>query len=441
MESAVTEIGIQKYEVYKSSEVEWLGEIPGHWLLLPGSRITNERCEKNKGMVEKTVLSLSYGKVVIKPEEKLVGLVPESFETYQLVYPGDIIIRPTDLQNDKTSLRVGLAKDKGIITSAYINMKVNAGYLGRYYHYFLYALDITKMIYSLGSGLRQNLSYEDFKRLKFLAPPLEEQTAIANFLDRKTAQIDQAIAQKERLIELLQERRQILIQRAVTRGLNPDVPMKDSGVEWIGEIPAHWRSVKMKYLTEFIYDGTHGSYPRSDEGFRLLSVRNIVDNKFVFREDDSLVAARHFKEISSKFLVREDDIQLAIVGATLGKAAVVESVDEPFVTQRSIATIRVEKKSVLPVFLLNYIRSESFQKYLWLNAGFSAQPGVYLGTIQDSTVPMPPIQEQFEITTYIGIISDSINAAISCKKREIGKLREYKSTLINAAVTGKIKVC
>jgi type I restriction enzyme S subunit len=126
---------LPKYEHYKPSNVEWLGDIPKHWEVKPGFTILSESKEKNNGLKEKTVLSLSYGKVIIKPEEKLTGLVPESFETYQLVSVGDIIIRPTDLQNDKTSLRTGLAKNRGIITSAYVNLRVKINYSNSFYHY------------------------------------------------------------------------------------------------------------------------------------------------------------------------------------------------------------------------------------------------------------------------------------------------------------------
>ena len=166
----------------------------------------------NKGMKESRVLSLSYGRIIVKPEEKLVGLVPESFETYQLVDPGDIIVRCTDLQNDQTSLRTGLAKDKGIITSAYLNLKVNQGYDARYMHYYLHALDASKVLYKFGTGLRQNLSFFDFKRLPVLDIPLQWQVDIAKFLDKKTTQIDEAIAIKEQQIALLKERKQIIIQ-------------------------------------------------------------------------------------------------------------------------------------------------------------------------------------------------------------------------------------
>ena len=122
----------KKYDAYKDSGIDWLGEIPSHWVIKPGFTVIKERQEKNIGLKENTVLSLSYGNIVIRPEEKLTGLVPESFETYQIVYPTDIIIRPTDLQNDKTSLRAGYSRNKGIITSAYINLQVNNDHSSRF---------------------------------------------------------------------------------------------------------------------------------------------------------------------------------------------------------------------------------------------------------------------------------------------------------------------
>ncbi|HUH57631.1 MAG TPA: restriction endonuclease subunit S, partial [Pseudomonadales bacterium] len=198
---------LPKYEAYKDSGVEWLGEIPCGWSLKPGFVAFSENKRSNKGMIENTVLSLSYGHIVIRPEEKLTGLVPESFETYQLVEPGDIIVRCMDLQNDKVSLRTGLSKSKGIITSAYLNLKVNNDFESRFIHYYLHSLDTTKVLYRFGSGLRQNLSFLDFKRLPVFSIPKNIQTIIADYLDQKTAQIDAAIAIKEQQIELLKERK------------------------------------------------------------------------------------------------------------------------------------------------------------------------------------------------------------------------------------------
>jgi type I restriction enzyme S subunit len=168
---------------------------------------------------EKTVLSLSYGRIVIKPADKLHGLVPESFETYQIVNAGDIIIRPTDLQNDHTSLRVGMVRDRGIITSAYLALRATAGLSSEFGFQFLYVWDTTKAIYGYGSGLRQNLDFSHFKRMPVAVPPLVEQNAIVRFLDWANRRLEQAIRAKRKVIALLNEQKQAIIQRAVTQGL------------------------------------------------------------------------------------------------------------------------------------------------------------------------------------------------------------------------------
>lgn len=215
IQNAVTR-GLNPDVPLKDSSVEWIGQVPEHWKLTIGMNVFRENKRDNKGMKENTVLSLSYGKIIIKPEEKLFGLVPESFETYQIVEPNDIIIRCTDLQNDQTSLRTGLAQDKGIITSAYLNLKVINNYSAKFLHYYLHALDITKVLYKFGSGLRQNLSFLDFKRLPIIDIPLAEQQQIADYLDAQIIKIDQAIALKTAHIEKLKEYKSVLINDAVT---------------------------------------------------------------------------------------------------------------------------------------------------------------------------------------------------------------------------------
>lgn len=215
IQNAVTR-GLNPDVPLKDSGVEWIGQVPEHWELTIGMNVFRENKRDNKGMKENTVLSLSYGKIIIKPEEKLFGLVPESFETYQIVEPNDIIIRCTDLQNDQTSLRTGLAQDKGIITSAYLNLKVINNYSAKFLHYYLHVLDITKVLYKFGSGLRQNLSFLDFKRLPIIDVPLVEQQQIADYLDAQIIKIDQAIALKTAYIEKLKEYKSVLINDVVT---------------------------------------------------------------------------------------------------------------------------------------------------------------------------------------------------------------------------------
>ncbi|MBN8691234.1 MAG: restriction endonuclease subunit S [Armatimonadetes bacterium] len=219
---------------------------------MPGLAVLQERQVKNVGLREKTVLSLSYGRVVVKPEEKLRGLVPESFETYQIVEPGNIIIRPTDLQNDHVSLRVGQVKDKGIITSAYICLETKGSLTPDYAHYLLLGYDLKKVFYGLGSGLRQNLSWTDFRRLPIPVPPADEQAQIVRFIRLLDHRVNRLIKAKRRLIELLNEQKQAIIHRAVTRGLDPTVPLKPSGIDWLGEVPEHWKVKRVRHVAEML---------------------------------------------------------------------------------------------------------------------------------------------------------------------------------------------
>lgn len=237
---------LKPYSEYKETGLSWLGKVPAHWEVLPAFGAFKPNKARNIGMKEKTVLSLSYGRIVIKPAEKLHGLVPESFETYQIVDPGDIVLRTTDLQNDHTSLRVGMVRDRGIITSAYLALRCLSGVSPNYGFQFLNVWDSSKAIYGYGSGLRQNLDFSHFKRMPIPIPPPAEQAAIVRFLDWTNGRLERAVRAKRKVIALLNDQKQAIIHRAVTRGLDPTVPLKDSGIPWIGEIPAHWEVARVK---------------------------------------------------------------------------------------------------------------------------------------------------------------------------------------------------
>ncbi|WP_270825269.1 restriction endonuclease subunit S [Aeromonas sp. QDB68] len=417
----MTLTSMPKYEAYKDSGVEWLGEIPVGWNIKPGLVAFSENKRSNKGMKQDVVLSLSYGKIIIKPADKLVGLVPESFETYQIVAPDDIIIRCTDLQNDQTSLRTGLANDHGIITSAYLNLKVKGLYSARYLHYYLHALDTTKVIYRFGSGLRQNLSYLDFKRLPVFDISWETQTAIANFLDTKTAQIDEAIAIKEQQIALLNERKQILIQQAVTQGLDPTVPMKDSGVEWIGKIPEHWKLMSLRYAFDFLNnrriplsaperEKRQGEYPY----YGASGIIDYVDD-YIYDEDLILIA-----EDGANLLSKSTPLAFVATGK--------------YWVNNHAHIIKPKFKGFK--YWAEFLSGLDYTTYI----SGAAQPKLTRENLGSVTLTVPPHNEIEEITSYIVNIEPAINRAVDLLKDQINKLKEYKTTLINSAVTGKIKV-
>ncbi|EET7732914.1 restriction endonuclease subunit S [Escherichia coli] len=200
----------------KDSGVEWLEEIPSSWKVTPTYSVCKSITIKNYNGLEKNILSLSYGKIIRRNVESNFGLLPESFDTYQIINKGDIILRLTDLQNDKNSLRVGLVKERGIITSAYLKIVSASCLISSYLYYLFYSYDITKVFYGMGGGLRQSMKFEDFRRLPLLIPSKEEQSAIVKQLDQLTAKIDTLIDKQLYQIALLKERRTALISAAVT---------------------------------------------------------------------------------------------------------------------------------------------------------------------------------------------------------------------------------
>lgn len=420
-----------RYEGYKPSGVEWLGDVPQDWQVSPGRACLYENKDKNTGMQESTVLSLSYGNVIVKPEEKLTGLVPESFETYQIVEPGDIIIRGTDLQNDVTSLRTGLARNRGIITSAYINLRPHDNVLPFYLHYVLHSYDEKKVFYGLGSGLRQNLSFEDFKYLDLPLPDLATQEGIVAFLDDKTDKIDRAVKIKEGQIALLRERKQIIIQEAVTKGLNPDAPMKDSGIDWIGKIPAQWT---VDTLGSLLFPVSEKNHPEKT----LLSVTR--EQGVIVRDVEDQESNHNFipDDLSGYKLVRAGQFAMNKMKAWQGSYGISEhtGIVSPAYFVFSLL------KDFDGTFFNTAIRSKLYVTFFG-----QASDGVRIGQwdlnkTRMKAIPFiyPTVEEQKEIVKHIEFQVVKVEAAIELKKRQIEALKEYKATLINAAVTGKIKV-
>ena len=217
--SIITEVvtkGLNPDAEMKDSGVEWVGMIPVHWIVHPVYTYFGERKNKNRFGTEDNLLSLSYGRVIRKDINTSGGLLPESFNTYNIVEAGDIIIRPTDLQNDKRSLRTGLVKEHGIITSAYIALCPITKVDSRYFHFLLHAYDVMKVFYNMGNGVRQGLNYSEFSRLMVFEPPYDEQVSIANYLDAKCVEIDAIIGQKKEQLSTLESYKKSLIYEYVT---------------------------------------------------------------------------------------------------------------------------------------------------------------------------------------------------------------------------------
>ena len=425
---------VEKYSLYKHSGEDWMAEVPEHWDIKKLKHIFFEKRWKSNPNLN--CGSISFGNVVVKDDEK----IPLSTKaSYQEVLKGEFLINPLNLNYDLISLRIALSYIDVVVSSGYIVLNAAIQINKEYYKYLLHRYDVAYMKL-LGSGVRQTISFNHIANSLLVFPPLEEQTAIAQFLDRKTAQIDQAIAQKEKQIELLKERRQILIHKAVTRGLNPNVKMKDSGVEWIGEIPEHWEVARVKQCSNKISKGTtpstEGRSILDDGPVRYIKAENIQDG---FITD----SPAHFIDEKTNRLIQRSQLQVndalfVIAGATLGKVAIVNEAQTPSNTNQAVAFVRPNSK-VIPQYLAIWLTSSIVKELTWLSAVQSAQPNLSMENLGNFPIILPELEEQNLILFEIENISKKIASAISLKEKEIEKLKEYKATLINSAVTGKIK--
>ncbi len=294
----------------------------------------------------------------------------------------------------------------------------------QFYSYFFRSIDNNKIIYGLGSGLRQNIDFRDFKRLEFPFPPLSEQTAIASFLDRKTALIDQAIGIKEKQIELLKERRQILIHKAVTGKTTVQtrhaLSLKDSGVEWIGEIPEHWEVKRAKYLFDEIGE-------RSKTGDEeLLSVSHMTG---VTPRSEKNVSMFQSEDYSGSKLCQKDDLIFNIMWAWMGALGVS---DRTGIVSPSYAVYRQKEKIFNSFYIENLLRSINYvAHYNRVSTGLhSSRLRFYSTMFFEMAIGYPPLDEQNTIVHHIEAISTKISTAITLKAKEIEKLKEYKASLI-----------
>ena len=434
---------MNRYDSYKDSGVEWIGRIPNSWDITPLYSVSYHTKEKNIDKCE-TVLSLSYGRIVERNVEKNHGLLPSNFDSYQRIRPEYVVLRLTDLQNDKKSLRVGYSELDGIITSVYVSLGTKENYNGKYLYYQLHNSDIKKVLYTLGSGLRQSLRYDELKRFPLLRISLNEQQKIVSFLDNKTSLIDSLIEKTQRKIELLKEKRTSLINEVVTKGLNPNVEMKDSGVEWIGEIPSHWEYGKVKFFMEYKKGYPFKSENMSDEGIPIIKVTSI--KKLKINTPKTFFKGEFNDRIT---IVKEGDIIITTVGSkhevsnsSVGQLGLVEKDQNGFLLNQNTVSIRTKFNSVVyNNFIFNYFQSKKFRNYLDIHShGTVNQSSLNVDDILNFNLPYPPISEQQQIVEYLDEQTQLIDNTISIEEKRIELLKEYRQSLISEVVTGKRKV-
>lgn len=413
------------YESYKDSGEGWIEEVPAHWETRKFKQLFREK--KHRPNMALSCGAISFGEVVEKDDERIPFATKAS---YQEVLAGEFLVNPLNLNYDLKSLRIGLSDINVVVSAGYIVLQSTAEMDKRYFKYLLHRYDVANMKL-LGSGVRQTISFNHISSSILVAPPLFEQRAIASFLDEKCAKIDEAVRIKEEQIALLRERRQILIQQAVTRGLNPNAPMKDSGIDWIGQIPAHWEVRRSKYV-----------FTQRKELARKDDIQLSATQSY------GVIAQDEFEELVGRRVVK--------IQTNLEKRKHVE-VDDFVISMRSFqgglerafATGCIRSSYVIlqplqPVdadFFGYLFKSPRYIKALQVTGSF-IRDGQDLNFDNFSRVDLflPPLEEQAEIAAHIRAGCEKIDNGIAVKNDQIAALKEYKTSLINAAVTGKIKV-
>lgn len=439
--------GLEKKEIagnmagYKNSGVEWIGAIPKEWEIHPLRMYLDERKNKNNNGTERNLLSLSYGHIIRKDINTQKGLLPLSFNTYNIVEPSDIIIRPTDLQNDKKSLRVGYVTERGIITSAYFDLysKNNAIFNTRFGYYLLSGYDAFKIFYGLGNGVRQSVTFKEFAALPAILPPLPEQQRIADFLDTKCDILDRTIDTVSRQIEDLEKYKKALITKTVTKGIckkgEPERAMKDSGVEWIGKVPEEWNVKPFKALA-----GMKGSseYTARDivdegEGAILLSPSNINDNELNLSKRTYISQKKHDKSTTK---IQRGDL-LFTKTASVGKCVIYDS-DEPAMPNPQLVVLKNIK--CLPKFLYYSMVSDVMQAPTKMYVYGSVIPTISQLNLGRIKIPVPSPEEQQQIADYLDEKCKNIDNRVQKRKQQLEWLKEYKKSLIFDYVTGKKRI-
>ena len=420
---------MRRYESYKDSGVEWLGEVPSHWEVENSKRVFSYRKDKAEKTDEQLTSSQKYGVIpqdlFMDLEGRRVTVVEFNYEILKHVEKGDFVISMRSFQGG-----IEYCNYTGCVSSAYVALIPTLKVHSQYYRFLLKSVRYIEALQSTSNLVRdgQALRYENFCMVPLIVPPLSEQQKIAQFLDDKTAKIDQAVDLAEKQIALLKEHKQILIQNAVTRGLNPDVPLKDSGVEWLGEVPSHWNLIPNKYIFK-LRKNVVGK--RSNE-YDLLS----LSLKGVIKRDMENPEGKFPAEFDTYQEVKEGDFIFCLFDVEETPRTVGLSSYRGMITgaYTIFETNNVDKKFIY-YFYLNLDSNKRLKPlYKGLRNTISKETFFSFNTF------IPPLSEQQKIAQFLDNKTAKIDQAIALKTAHIEKLKEYKSVLINDVVTGKVRV-
>ena len=420
---------MQKYSKYKDSGVKWLGEIPSHWEVLAIKHVL--KLKKNivgKQSSQFDLLSLTLKGVVKRDMENPEGKFPASFDAYQIVEPNDFVF--CNFDNEETPRAVGLSPYKGMITGAYdVLFRKNPKLTDKFLIYYFLYIDDAKRFKPLYKGLRKTVPFDSFMSYKIPIPSLQEQDAIVSYLDSVTSKIDEAIAQQQKKIDLLNERKQIIINDSVTKGLDPKAKMKNSGIDWIGQIPENWTTIRIKYL---LNESKERSEYGREEPLSMSQLYGIIPTKNMGTIPNmamSFVGAKVVKKGNLVF----NKLKAHLGVFNVSKYDGLVSPDYAVYT----STGRADLSFLEYVFKTPKCIHEFVKLITGVGAGLSR---LYTSDLYSIYCALPSLEEQKKICIFIEEKTKKIKEAIIMYQQEIDLLQERKQIIINDVVTGKVKV-
>ncbi len=423
-----------------NSGIPWIGEMPKGWEVCFIKQIM--RNKSIKGYPNEMVLSLyrDYGVVPKDSRSDNHNVTSEDTSSYKFVEVGDFVINKMKAWQGS----IAVSDYQGIISPAYYICRFTSKEVNKRYIHYLLRNDSYKAEYMrLSSGLRVgqwDLNVEDFLRIKMVYPPLAEQQRIAEFLDRKCAEVDEMIALQEQIIEELKAYKQSVITETVTKGLNPAAPMRDSEILFVDKIPSHWKETKTLRLLEMpITDGPHETPEGLDNGIPFISADAVSDGYINFDNKWGYISQAYYEECCKKYIPQKYDIYMIKSGASTGRTAIVET-DEVFTIWSPLAVFRANINIILPYFLLYVLRSDYYQKQVESKWTYGTQQNIGMRVLEKLIISYPPITEQQAIADYLDKKCGEIDELIAIKQSKIDSLKEYKKSIIYEYVTGKKEV-
>lgn len=432
---------ITSYEKMKDSGIEWIGSVPSDWRVHTLYQLVIQVKEKNSNLQEKNLLSLSYGKIKRKDIDSPDGLLPASFDGYNIIENGDIVLRLTDLQNDHTSLRVGLATERGIITSAYTTLRPIDTSNSKYLYYLLHAFDLKKGFYGMGSGVRQGLNYAEVKELRIVLPSQKEQDAIVYFLDDQCSEIDLAIDEAKSSIQDYKTLKANIISTTVLSGLDGDVGKRKCRIEWVPSIPSHWDTARFVYKnwirSRLGWKGLKAE-EYVEDGYPFLSAFNINNNYLCWEQLNYITQERY--DESPEIKLRVGDILLVKDGAGIGKCARIDSLPLGESTVNGSLAVITPNEDLDYRYEYYYLQCNVFQNIIARLRNGMGVPHLTQEAMKEIVIPLPPREEQEQIANFLDTECRKIDEIIELKNLLIIELEMYKRSLIFETVTGKRKV-